>query len=49
MGEADGVTSAEPSSNTRSEICLEDKATLFVEFLAVLGHRVKEGMNGHVI
>lgn len=26
MGEADGVTSAEQSSNTRSEICLEDKA-----------------------
>ena len=49
MGEADGVTSAEQSSNMRCEICLEGKATLFVEFLAPLGHRVKEGMNGHVI
>lgn len=35
--EADSVTSAEQSSNRRPEICLEGKATLFLEFLALGG------------
>lgn len=36
-GEADYVTSLEQSSHMRLEICLEDEAVLFAEFLTLSG------------
>lgn len=35
--ETDSVTSAEQSSDRRTEICLKGKATLFLEFLGFSG------------
>lgn len=49
MGEADSVTSALQPCNMRLEIRLDDKATLFVKLLALVGHWVRQRVTGHVI
>ena len=38
MGEVGGATRAEQSNNMKPEICPENKVTLFVESLALMGH-----------
>ena len=37
MGEAGGATPAEQSNNSQTTTCLENKVTLFVESLALMG------------